>query len=71
VSNVDRLTVLGSGVLGGQIAFHSAFKGKTVVVHDITDDALAGCHVAHDQYGPIYQAAKQHLPFTTKLATAR
>jgi hypothetical protein len=42
MSRLDRLTVLGSGMLGSQIAFHSAFK-----------------------------AAKQCLPFTTKLATAR
>ena len=33
-SNLERLTVLGAGVLGGQIAWHSSFKGKTVVVYD-------------------------------------
>jgi 3-hydroxyacyl-CoA dehydrogenase len=61
MSRLDRLTVLGSGALGGQIACHSAFKGKTVVLRDIAVDAIAGCQAA----------AKQHLPFTTKLATAR
>jgi 3-hydroxyacyl-CoA dehydrogenase len=81
VSNVDRLTVLGSGVLGGQIAFHSAFKGKTVVVYDIAEDALERCQAAHDQYGAIYQAelasteadiaaTKQRLTYTSDLATA-
>ena len=81
MSRVDRLTVLGSGVLGGQIAFHSAFKGKTVVVYDIADDAIARCQAVHDQYGPIYRsdlgatdadiaATKQRLTYTTDLATA-
>jgi len=59
MSRLDRLTALGSG--GGQIAFHSAFKGKTVVLRDIAVEAIAGCQAA----------AKQHLPFTNKLATAR
>jgi 3-hydroxyacyl-CoA dehydrogenase len=29
-SKLDRVAVLGAGVLGGQIALHSAFKGKSV-----------------------------------------
>lgn len=33
-SDLDRLTVLGGGVLGGQIAWHSAHRGKTVTVYD-------------------------------------
>jgi 3-hydroxyacyl-CoA dehydrogenase len=81
MSRVDRLTVLGSGVLGGQIAFHSAFKGKTVVVYDIADDAIERCQAAHDRYGAIYRsdlgatdadiaATKQRLTYTTDLATA-
>jgi 3-hydroxyacyl-CoA dehydrogenase len=81
MSRLGRLTVLGSGVLGGQIAFHSAFKGKTVVVYDIADDAIERCRAAHDQYAPIYQsdlgatdadisATKQRLSFTTDLAAA-
>jgi 3-hydroxyacyl-CoA dehydrogenase len=81
MSRVARLTVLGSGVLGGQIAFHSAFKGKTVVVYDIAEGAIEGCQAAHDQYAPIYQsdlgatdadiaATKQRLTFTTDLAAA-
>jgi 3-hydroxyacyl-CoA dehydrogenase len=81
MSRVARLTVLGSGVLGGQIAFHSAFKGKTVVVYDIADDAIAGCRAAHDQYAGIYRsdlgataadaaATRDRVSFTTDLAAA-
>ncbi len=54
MSRISYLTVMGSGVLGGQIAWHSAFKGKTVTILDITEDALAACRLAHDQYANIY-----------------
>jgi 3-hydroxybutyryl-CoA dehydrogenase len=55
-SNLDRLTVLGAGVLGGQIAWHSAFKGKAVVVYDPFPDAIAKSRVAHEMYARIYAA---------------
>ena len=54
-SNIDRLTVLGAGVLGGQIAWHSAFKGKTVVVYDPFPEALEKAKVAHASYAQIYK----------------
>jgi len=55
-SNLDRLTVLGAGVLGGQIGWHSAFKGKTVVIYDPFPEALRKAAVAHDTYAQIYEA---------------
>ena len=55
-SNLDRLTVLGAGVLGGQIGWHSAFKGKTVVIYDPFPGALQKAGVAHDTYAQIYKA---------------
>ncbi|WP_313799608.1 3-hydroxyacyl-CoA dehydrogenase [Cytobacillus sp.] len=36
-----NITVAGSGVLGSQIAYQTAFKGFPVVVYDINDEALA------------------------------
>ena len=54
-SNIDRLTVLGAGVLGGQIAWHSAFKGKTVVIYDPFPDALEKARAAHATYAQIYK----------------
>jgi len=53
-SNLNRVTVLGAGVLGGQIAWHSAFKGKTVVVYDPFPEAIAKARGAHDMYARIY-----------------
>lgn len=53
-SNLDRVTVLGAGVLGGQIAWHSAVRGKTVVAYDPFPEALAKARVAHDTYARIY-----------------
>jgi 3-hydroxybutyryl-CoA dehydrogenase len=55
-SHLDRLTVLGAGVLGGQIGWHSAFKGKTVVIYDPFPEALRKARVAHDTYAQIYRA---------------
>jgi 3-hydroxybutyryl-CoA dehydrogenase len=55
-SHLDRLTVLGAGVLGGQIGWHSAFKGKTVVIYDPFPEALRKARVAHETYAQIYKA---------------
>lgn len=55
-SNINRLTVLGAGVLGGQIGWHSAFKGKTVVIYDPFPEALKKVQAAHETYAQIYQA---------------
>ncbi|OMH31254.1 3-hydroxyacyl-CoA dehydrogenase [Tersicoccus sp. Bi-70] len=38
---MQTITVLGSGVLGSQIAFQSAYQGKDVVVRDLDDATLA------------------------------
>jgi 3-hydroxybutyryl-CoA dehydrogenase len=53
-SDLNRVTVLGAGVLGGQIAWHSAFKGKTVVVYDPFPEAIAKARFAHEMYSRIY-----------------
>lgn len=52
---IDRVTVLGAGVLGGQIAWHSAFKGKTVAVYDPFAEALDKLAAAHANYAQIYR----------------
>ncbi|NMO02758.1 3-hydroxyacyl-CoA dehydrogenase [Gordonia sp. TBRC 11910] len=53
--NLNRITVLGAGVLGGQIAWHSAFKGKSVVAYDISADAIERVRAVHDTYEAIYR----------------
>ncbi|MFC5428014.1 3-hydroxyacyl-CoA dehydrogenase [Paraburkholderia denitrificans] len=81
MSNIENVTVLGSGVLGGQIAWHTAYKGKNVVVYDIADDALERCKGAHAQYEEIYKkdvsaseadiaATRSRLRYSTDLADA-
>lgn len=51
---MQKLTVLGTGVLGSQIAFQAAYFGKDVVAYDITDEALAELpdrwHYLSEQY---------------------
>ncbi|WP_278352670.1 3-hydroxyacyl-CoA dehydrogenase [Chryseobacterium gleum] len=39
--NIKNVAVAGSGVLGGQIAFQTAFHGFTVKLYDINDEVLA------------------------------
>lgn len=38
--NYNKITVAGSGVLGSQIAYQTAFKGFEVSVYDINDEVL-------------------------------
>jgi 3-hydroxybutyryl-CoA dehydrogenase len=81
IQQLDRVSVLGAGVLGGQIAWHSAYQGKTVVVYDISDEALENCRRAQQQYASIYQqdlgaeqaaieATRARLSFTTDISLA-
>jgi 3-hydroxyacyl-CoA dehydrogenase len=55
-SGIERLTILGAGVLGAQIAWHSAFKGKTVVLYDPFPEALTRALAVHRHYAQIYTA---------------
>ena len=41
MTNIEQVTVAGGGVLGSQIAYQCAFKGKNVTVYDIGDEAVA------------------------------
>ena len=40
MSSIHKVTVLGTGVLGSQIAFQTAFSGFDVVAYDISDEIL-------------------------------
>lgn len=70
-SGIDRLTVLGAGVLGGQIAWHSAFKGKTVVVYDPFPEALDKLVAAHAGYAGIYRDQLHATPADLDATRAR
>lgn len=51
-----NITVAGSGVLGSQIAFQTAFKGFNVVIYDINEDALAKAKERIEVLKPQYEA---------------
>ncbi len=56
---MQNLTVLGTGVLGSQIIFQSAYKGKNVVAYDISDDILAKLPARWEQLKDSYRADVQ------------
>ncbi len=79
---MQKLTVLGSGVLGSQIAFQSAYRGKDVVVYDINEEVLAKLPARWSYLEPLYlrdvdgatddklQAAVGRIRATSDLADA-
>lgn len=53
--NYQNITVAGSGVLGSQIAYQTAFKGFNVTVYDINDEALKNAQDRITKLKPFYQ----------------
>lgn len=81
MASLDKISVIGAGVLGGQISWHSAFKGKAVTVHDIANEAIDRCMAAYDEYAAIYRteyrasvqdvvSTRSRLTYSTDLAEA-
>ena len=83
MSKIQKVTVLGTGVLGSQIAFQAAFHGFEVTAYDITDEIVAGAHARFTGLGEAYKAdravkatdaqvaaALQNLTVTSDLASA-
>ncbi|ROQ37010.1 3-hydroxyacyl-CoA dehydrogenase [Frondihabitans sp. PhB188] len=81
--SISTVTVLGTGVLGSQIAFQAAFHGFPVTAYDVSDDALAAARTRFDGLAARYQAdpvvgasaeqtaaALERLTLTTDLAAA-
>lgn len=52
--NFKQVTIAGSGVLGSQIAFQSAFHGFEVSVYDINEDAIAAAKTRLENLIPVY-----------------
>lgn len=76
-----NITVAGSGVLGSQIAYQTAFKGFDVAVYDINDEAIANSKERITKLKKSYQndlnatkeevdAAFDRMSFYTDLAKA-
>ncbi|NNH74662.1 3-hydroxyacyl-CoA dehydrogenase [Nocardia uniformis] len=53
--DIRKVTVLGTGVLGSQIAFQTAFSGFEVTAYDISDDALKAARDRFDKLAAIYR----------------
>lgn len=76
---IKNVTVFGSGVLGAQIAFQTAFHGYTVTLFDIREDLLEDAKIKFEQFKLLYQqdinadaadldAAVSRISFTTDLS---
>jgi 3-hydroxyacyl-CoA dehydrogenase len=59
--SIKNVTIAGSGVLGAQIAFQSAFHGFKVTVYDISDEVLQN---AKNTFEKLTQAFKRDLNAT-------
>ncbi|QRY52870.1 3-hydroxyacyl-CoA dehydrogenase [Mycolicibacterium septicum] len=57
--SIKTVTVLGTGVLGSQIAFQSAFKGFTVTAYDIDDKVL---ETAKDRFEKLAETYANEVP---------
>ncbi|MFI6867793.1 3-hydroxyacyl-CoA dehydrogenase [Nocardia sp. NPDC050406] len=51
---INKVTVLGMGVLGSQIAFQTAFSGFEVTAYDISDEAVRAGRERFDKLAAIY-----------------
>lgn len=58
-NSIKKVTVLGTGVLGSQIAFQSAFKGFTVTAYDINDKVL---EAAKDRFAKLAETYANEIP---------
>lgn len=76
---IKNVTVFGSGVLGAQIAFHTAYHGYDVTLFDINEQLLENAKQKFEQFKSMYQhdinavlpdleAALSRISFTTDLA---
>ncbi|MCK0111588.1 3-hydroxyacyl-CoA dehydrogenase [Ornithinimicrobium sp. F0845] len=69
---MQHLTVLGTGVLGSQIALQAAYHGKDVVVYDISDEVLATLPDRWDYLRRLYlQDVADATPETVDAAITR
>jgi 3-hydroxyacyl-CoA dehydrogenase len=53
---ITKVTLAGTGVLGSQIAFQTAFHGYVVMVYDISDDILEKSKTTFKKLGDSYKA---------------
>ncbi|EGD56410.1 3-hydroxyacyl-CoA dehydrogenase [Gordonia neofelifaecis] len=59
MSDIKKVVVLGTGVLGSQIAFQTAYSGFEVTAYDIDDDALAA---AKERFAGLVTTYRNEVP---------
>ncbi len=79
--NIRKVTVAGSGVLGGQIAFQTTYHGYDVVIYDIREDLLEAAMKKFRELGELYKvdlkatqkdvdSAIARISYSTKISEA-
>jgi len=71
VKEMKRIAIAGSGVLGSQIAFQTAFHGYEVTVYDLSDEVLSKARSAFGQLAQVYQRDMSATSEQTDAAIAR
>ncbi|WP_054661054.1 3-hydroxyacyl-CoA dehydrogenase [Secundilactobacillus kimchicus] len=81
MTHISNVTVAGSGVLGSQIAYQSAYSGKNVIIYDINDEAIAKLRTGLKVCGRCikkdlditdsqFEAGLERVQYSSDLATA-
>lgn len=65
---IEKVTVLGTGVLGSQIAFQTSFRGFDVIAYDIGEEALA---TARERLATLAATYREEVPGATGDTTER
>ncbi|MDO4919176.1 3-hydroxyacyl-CoA dehydrogenase [Kocuria sp.] len=71
MAELSRVTVVGSGVLGSQIAFQAAYFGRTVTVYDISDEIIARLPAKWERLSGFYARDMAATPQQLEQAVAR
>lgn len=81
-TNIDNVTVLGTGVLGSQIAYQTAYSGFEVIAYDISDEIVKAARKRFEELAARYerevegaaggraQAALARIKYSSNLADA-
>lgn len=69
--DIQKITVLGTGVLGSQIAYQAAFHGFAVTAYDVTDDVLAAARERFARLAAVYTAEVESAEGAADEALAR
>ena len=56
MSTIRNVTVVGTGVLGSQIAFQAAFHGYAVTAYDISDEVMEKAKSGFARLAELYKA---------------